>query len=361
MATLKPLILVALCGCTDLHGYGGSAPVLVTFDVTAEGDLATVRSPDDTSTPDLRVALVWGRQWLVEPICILPADPAPPATADTVQALIAAGCRDPFGFVPARVAASTPIAIGTPAAIELYSVPASDIMVGDLTARVAYASVILFDDKDHDGTLTLGRPNRPMETNRPPDTTTIDSNDLVYGASFVSMTQPDQRVAFRQGAFIQSAFYPRAGCADPQTGFSVLGAGGFSAAAALAATLAGTLPMEAPATCTNTLAADTQFTLSLQSATALNEMRCTEHATDASVRYREPDADAPDLTDRVGACVHSPSFDARSDVIEYVISGRSKDSCVGLTHYVLRGCNESPTCGSPDWDHSLTPPPWWPC
>jgi hypothetical protein len=363
MATLKSLIVAVggLAGCSNLEGYGGPAPVLVSFEVVANGDLASVRSPDDTGAPRLRAALVWGRAWLVEPICILPAAPAPPDSADTVQALLAAGCRDPFGFVPARVAASTPITIGTPTTIDLYSVPAPDLMVGDLTARVAYGSVILFDDKNGDGTLTLGRPNRPVDANRPPDTTPVESNDLVYGASFISMTQPDQRVAFRQGAFIQSAFYPRAGCSDPPTGFSVLGAGGFTAADAITATLAGTLPREDPATCTSTPADATQITLALQPASALSELRCTERALDSSVRYREPDIDPPDLTNRVGACVHSPSFGAPSDVIEYVISGRSDDSCVGLTHYVLRGCTESPTCGSPDWDHSLSPPPWWPC
>ncbi len=361
MATLKPLIFVALCGCSDLQGYGGAAPVLVTFDVTANGDLSTVRSPDDTSAPDLQIALVWGQQWLIEPLCILPPDPAPPDTAESVNALIAAGCRDPFGFVPARVAASTPITLGTPAPLDLFSIPASDLMVGDLTARVAYGSMILYDDKDHNGTLTLGRPNRPMDANRPPDTTPVDTSDLVYGASFISMTQPDQRVAFRQGAFVQSGFYPRAGCADPGSGFSVLGAGGFSAADAVAATLAGTLPTEDPTTCTNTLAAGTQFSLAVRPATGLNELRCTERATDSSIRYREPDGDAPDLTNRTSACVHSPSFGAQSDIIEFVISGRTEDSCVGLTHYVLKGCSESPTCGSPDWDHSLAPPPWWPC
>ena len=34
----------------------------------------------------------------------------------------------------------------------------------------------------------------------------------------------DQRVAYREGAFITSGFYPRAGCGDPPPGFSILAA-----------------------------------------------------------------------------------------------------------------------------------------
>jgi len=346
--------LVSLSGCGDLQGFGGPVPPLVSFSVTATGDLGAVRPPDDTGTPDLHAALVWGRQWLVEPICILP-----PENADAA-AVIAAGCRDPLGFVPARVAANVPIELGVPASLELFTLPAADVLVGDLTARVGYASIVIYDDKDGDGTLSLGRPNRPQQMG-PPDTTPTQSSDVVYSASFVTMTAPDLRVAFRQGAFIPSGFYPRAGCSDPPVAFSVLGAGGFSVADALAATLAGTLPQEDPATCTNQDPSAAAFTLAVQPPAPLAELRCTERSTDSSVRYREPDTDPPDLTNRTMACVHSPSFGTPSDVIELVISGRSDDSCVGLTHYVLKGCRETPTCGTPDWDHSLAPPTWWPC
>ena len=353
MATLKAFVLVAACGCSDLQGFGGASPPLVSFDVTASGDLGTVRAPDDTGTPSLHFALVWGRQWLVEPICILP-----PENADAA-AVIAAGCRDPFGFVPALVAADTPAELGVPATLDLFSLPGSDIMVGDLTARVAYATVVLYDDKDGDGALSLGRPNRPPDMTRPMDNGPVNVTDLVYGTSFLTMTQPDQRIAYREGAFVQSGFYPRAGCADPVSGFSVVGAGGFTADAAIAATLAGTLPTEDPASCTAGSPMTASLDFGLQTAAALNELRCTERTTDSSVRYREPGENPPDLTNRTTACVHSPSFGAPSDVIEFVVSGRSDDSCVGLTHYILKGCTESPTCGSPDWDDGA--PLWWPC
>ena len=48
-------------------------------------------------------------------------------------------------------------------------------------------------------------------------------------------------------------------------------------------------------------------------------------------------------------------------MIQYVVSGRSDESCMGLTHYVLRGCRNDPLCAQPQWDITKTPPSWWPC
>jgi hypothetical protein len=46
--------------------------------------------------------------------------------------------------------------------------------------------------------------------------------------------------------------------------------------------------------------------------------------------------------------------------MQLVISGRSDDSCIGLTHYVLRGCRDDVLCQPPRWDITATPPTWWP-
>jgi hypothetical protein len=354
MATVKPVVLVALAACGNVEGFGGPVPPIVSFEVTATGDLASVRPPGDPGTPNLHAALVWGRQWLVEPLCILPPE------NDAAAAVIAKGCRDPFGFVPALVGADVPIEIGTPATIDLYTRPGTDVMVGDLTARVAYASIVIYDDKDANDTLNLAVPNRPQQPGPMGGNDVTQVPDIVYGASFSAMTSADVRVAYREGTFIQSGFYPRAGCGDPMPGFSVLAAGGFTADAAVQATLAGTLPLEPDGSCAEQLPAAATFTVPVQPPAGLTEMKCTERITDSSVRYREPGADPPaDLDMRTIACVHVPSFGAPSDVIELVITGRPDDSCVGLTHYILKGCREGPQCGSPDWDDA--PPSWWPC
>ncbi len=95
----------------------------------------------------------------------------------------------------------------------------------------------------------------------------------------------------------------------------------------------------------------------------VREVGCSEVTVDSTIRYREPPADAPDFTGRMTACAHLPAFDAgdQSQLIQLVVSGRSTDRCMGLTHYTLRGCRENVSCPVPDWDFTATPPAWWPC
>ncbi|HEX3762999.1 MAG TPA: hypothetical protein VHW23_30090 [Kofleriaceae bacterium] len=347
----------ALAGCGNLSGFGGSVPPLATVHVQVTGDLASVQVPGP-GAPKLAAALVWGAQWLTEPLCVLPTSDA------SVQALIAAGCRDAFGFVPDRVAVNVPLGPDGTAELDLLDLPAADVMVGDVTARVAYASVVIYDDRDGDGTLTLGRASRlgGRDDGRPDDSG-VQTTDVVYAASFVSMTQPDRRLAFREGGFDRAAaFYPRAGCGDPLPSFSIVSAGGFSAQAALAAELAGQLPPEDPSACLEQ-PADTPVTVAYRAPGPLRELACEERTLDSSIRYREPPADPIDLTSRTDACASVPDFGTgqAKGMTQYVVSGRSDDSCVGLTHYVLRGCRNDPLCEQPQWDITKTPPSWWRC
>ena len=127
-------------GCGNVSGFGGSVPPLATVHVQVTGDFASVQVPGPAA-PNLQAALVWGAQWLTEPLCVLPPDDA------SVEALIAAGCRDAFGFVPDRVAVNAPLAPDGTAELDLLDLPAADVMVGGVTARVAYASVVVYDDK----------------------------------------------------------------------------------------------------------------------------------------------------------------------------------------------------------------------
>ena len=360
--------LVALAGCSHLDGLGGDIPPLAAFTVEATGDVAPLRPPGVTSEVGLHIAFVWGDQWLTEPFCILPPDTDPRFTTQAA-AVIAAGCRDAFGFVPAVVAADTTITLGQPAEIDLFSLPSADLMVGDVTARVAYGSFVVYDDRDRDGNLDLASPHRTpnggpgrgggmgMGGNDTPD-----SVDVVYGASFVTMTAPDQRVAYREGAFLQTAFYPRSGCADPPPAFSIASAGGFTAASGIAAAFAGTLPPEDPASCGESAPDATTVSFAVES--GAQETSCVERTSDSSIRYRQPPDDAPDFTNRTTACAHLPSFDAgsQSGLIQLVVSGRTTDRCMGLTHYTLLGCDDGTVdCGVPDWDYTATPPSWWPC
>jgi hypothetical protein len=352
---LAPLLAAA---CGRLQGFSGDPPPLATFEVVFHGDLAPLRPSGVTDVHALRVALVWGAQWLTEPFCVLPAE------SPEVAAVIEAGCRDPFGFVPTQVSASVPIEVDVPVTLSLPQLPAADVMVGDVTARVAYASLVVFDDRNNTGTLELARPIRaPFSGRGGFQPGPGDSRDIIYGASFLTMTAPDQRVAYREGAFdTRSAFYPRAGCDPPLPGFSVLGAGGFTAEAALAALLGGGLPAQDPSTCTVSAPADTTIAITARAPADVQEVGCEERQDDSSVVYREPLANT-DLTNRVVACAHLPSFGGSpaSDQIQLVVSGRASERCKGLTHYTLRGCFEDVNCVTPEWDFTANPPAWWPC
>jgi hypothetical protein len=350
-------VAAALVGCDDLTGFGAAAPPLATVRVEVTGDFASVQAPH-AENPSLRVALAWGAQWLTEPLCILPTDDA------SVAALVAAGCRDPFGFVPDRVAANAPLEADGTATLTLLDLPAADVMVGDVTARVAYGSVIVYDDRDGDGTLHLGRPSRLGGRDDVFGDGGSATADLVYGASFVSMTEPDTRLAFREGGFNASAaFYPRRGCGDPPAGFSLVSAGGFPAAEALATALRGELPAEDPATCRES-STDMAVSIAFRSPAQLHELACTERRTDSSIRYLEPPADPLDFRDRRYACAKVADFGSgqANGMIQLVVSGLLlAEQCVGITHYVLRGCRNDALCELPQWDITATPPSWWPC
>ena len=343
----RALLVLALASCGDLEGFSGDVPPLATFHIEVTG------TPADPPH-HLQAALVWGMQWLPEALCVLP--PESPEAAAAIEA----GCRDPFGFVPLRVATNLEVEAGGTATLELFSLPSADDLVGDLTARVAYANVIVYDDRDDNGTLALARPNR---LGGAADQTPTDQTDVVLGASFLTMTAPDQRIAYREGVFnAAAAFYPRLGCGDPLPAFSVLAASGFSRLDAFVAALAGKLPEESDLSqCVQADPADRPISIALAAPGEDAAAACTEARADSSVRYREP-MDPPDLTDRTSACVHLPSFGGNAPTqIELIISGRAQDACKGLTHYILTGCRQDPSCGSPDWDLSQSPPAWWPC
>lgn len=349
------IALAALAGCGELSGFGGEVPPLVTIQLEVSGDFESVRVPDATGEA-LRVALVWGAQWLPEPLCFLPAE------STEVAQVIAAGCRDPFGFVPDRASDSIPIEPNVPATLALYDLPSADVMVGDVTARIAYASLVVFDDRDGNERLDLGRSRNNLGD--PPEPGAALGRDIVYGSSFVSMTEPDVRVVLREGGYNErAAFYPRRNCGVPEPGFSIAAAGGFTAEAAIAATLLGELPSQDPASCREAAMEDEVIGVPLRAAPEVAEVGCQGRRGDSSVRYREPPQDPIDLTDRVAACAAIPDFGTgeTAGIVQLVVSSHAGDRCRGLVHFLLRGCEEDATCAIPDWDVTANPPAWWPC
>ena len=345
--------LLILAGCGDLRGLEENVTPLVRIEVQAD-------APDD---PPLRVALVWGAQYLSDIFCLLP-----PASAEAA-AVVAAGCRDPFGFVPQRVGADAPVVAGEATFIELIDLPAPDVMVGDLTARLGQGSFVLYEDVNKNGTLDLVcLPRRGRGRDCDPEAKS-EGGDVIHGASFVTMTEPDVRLAFREGGFNEaSAFYPRVGCPAPPTGFSVLGAGGFSQAEALAALLRGELPAQDPATCTSTPAATARVPLRVRPTEEVSAVGCgAGEVENGFAEYDEPPYEAPDPS-RPYACVPVPDFGmltgeapAEEEVLQVVIAGMPDAPCKTVTHWLLKGCENDARCSNPEWDYSANPPTWWPC
>ena len=73
---------------------------------------------------------------------------------------------------------------------------------------------------------------------------------------------------------------------------------------------AGRLPPEDPATCSESAPEAALIRVPLDDPGKVREAGCLERTDDSSIRYREPPADAPDLTGLITACAHLPSFEA---------------------------------------------------
>ncbi|MFN0246732.1 MAG: hypothetical protein ACKV2T_07470 [Kofleriaceae bacterium] len=359
-------VAVVVGGCGDLSNFGGTAPPLATITITATGDFSSVRLPD-SSEADLHVGLVWGEQWLPEALCFLPPE------SPEVAAVVAAGCRSPLSFSPARATAVAPLVPNEPVSLALTDLPAADLMVGTVAARIGFASFVIFDDRDRDGVMQLPNPQRirgggfedndgePEPTEPPPLVT------YAYGASFVAMTEPDTRLAFREGDFFESGFYPRRGCGAPLPSFSVLSAGGFSFEQAIAATVAGMLPAQDPATCSEVPAEQAAIEIPFRPHADVAEVVCEQRREDSSVRYRQPPDEAPDFADRAFACAALPDLGGDplgpEGTVQLIVSSRTTEACKTITHFTLLGCDEdeSLVCDAYEWDFRENPPSWWPC
>lgn len=377
--------LLLLASCSDrLVGLHDTLTPLGRIHVLVHGDLASLRpAGTEAETPRLRVALVWGQQYMAETFCWLHALPGDPSAT----AVAAAGCRDVAGFVPQLVGDDVDVTPEVPTTIDLLNLPTAEVMVGSVDSRVAYGSLLVYDDRDGNGTLDLHRTIRPQDQppgkgggpGGPKGGEPAKKVDFVYGASFVSMTLPDKRIAFREGTFdATSAFYPRAGCSEPPVGYSVLGAGGFSIADVIASVLKLENPPETA--CTNQSLDDGVVEIALQATETMRDVACTvvraagsgsATSSAGSANYREPSEKSPDLRQPwvcqstrhaakagAGGLVQPPT--TTPDNIEMVLAMPPSD-CKQLVHYVLRGCSNDANCATPQWDLSAKPPAWWPC
>ena len=339
MATLERILhvvaaAVALASCGDLHGLAvEDLPPLARIHVRVTGDLDAVRT-DPGEPAHLHVAILWTQPWLPDASCL------PPFENAQHEQVANAGCGDLLGVRSGSFfgAAEDEATVGPDrmATLDLLKLP--DMLFGDMYSQLAYASLVVYDDQNNDGAL--------------------DFNEVIYGASFSTMSKPDTRLAFRHGGIDdRAAYYPRRGCAPPPQGFSLVSAGGFTLEAALAAQARGELPAQDPAQCRQD-STDHEVTIALQRPEELGEVSCYPSS---GYFQSPPEALDPRKFGSVTACTSIPDRGTGRAHGRYQLLSTPPDSkgCKSIAHYILRGCFDDPLCEQPDWNEP--PPSWWPC
>jgi len=352
MARPSPWLLLtclswtAACG-SGVHDLGDEAGPLAFVQGEVTGDVAR-RLPEGRAVDDLRLraGLLWAA--LAEPgtYCQRYGNPLLPGGEVSEVARVA--CPDLLGVAPGLVGPSA--ALDTRSSsfeVPLLHLPTAESMVGEVSARVAYASVVLYDDVNGNGTLDLierprwrwrdhdddgGPGDRRLRRARLREWPEEDpaTTDAIYAASFVTMGASHRRLAFREGAFATSFFYPMLGCDPPPQGFSVVDVKG---------------PVFQP-TCSATPLADAALTLPVAAPSALDDLRCAQPRHQLGV-YPE---DEPD-----------PSWPRHCVSRDELVTADPDAACPGIAQLVLKGCPGQPDCRYPDWNMCKSPPDWWPC
>ena len=263
-------------------------------------------------------------------------------------------CRNPLGVAPILAGPSVALEDASSVisedglitqSIVFTALPPSEVLIGTPDARIAYASLVIFEDLNDNGILDIGQSHPPIfwdelepRRNRNDDSVKesrfsfddYDSADQLYSSSFNSLLDSHQRLVFREGRFNESYFYPLGGCTPPP-GFSYLNVDGDFQEASCTAS-----PIDEPIVLTLT-----KPSLSLQ------EAICAP----ADVWLFQPPINEPDSHYQY-TCL-SPNELAASD---------PEQNCKNLSIIQLVDCpiNE-PNCNDAEWDVRDQVPEWWPC
>lgn len=332
------MVAIGLVGCGDLRGLDPDPlSPLATIHVRVSGDIDAVRPPGN-GPPRLRATLLWAAPDLPDPSCLGPIENADHA------AVVAAACGDPLRFHRGGYMsfADAPVNADGTATLDLGLLP--DLLFGDMYSQIVYGSVVIYDDVNGNGNLDP-----------------FSFTDVIYGASFASMAQPDTRVGFRHGAFDPGwAYYPRRGCEPPVEGYSLVSAGGFTLEQAIEAQARGELPAQDPAQCRQD-AIDRELVVALRPPDELDAVGCPAFAYYFSAPLGILPPGRPGNPDRLSACTSIPDRGTgRSHGRFQLLIGQSfQANCPFIQHFVLRGCQDDPLCEVPEWD--VPPSNDWPC
>jgi len=267
-------------------------------------------------------------------------------------------CPDPLGVVPALAGPSSSISEGVEregsldVEIIFTALPPAEVIIGTPDARVAYGSLVIFDDINEDGVLNIGFSTPPIfEKGRESSDEENDDDfknrrrfedepidpDIVYGASFLTLLDSQKRLAFREGDFVESFFYPLGGC-EPPPGMSIM--------------------MVEP-----------------EEVGDLEETHCQAQSIGdpLALELARPDSRLQELV-----CEPTPVWVSRAENLtpyledqglkltclsswELAVSS-TESSCKTLSIFRLVDCpSHEPECDDPGWDDRAQPPLWWPC
>jgi hypothetical protein len=321
-AAVAAAALLAGCG-QGVHDLSvESAPLLV---LRGHVELSRLRRVHPEAP--LIGALVWAGVPNMSPVCL---------RFDLPE--IRPACPDPYGVFYGAIERAAPVDGEGNFELQLFALPKASVSVGDEVTRIAYGSLLVAEDVNGDGQLTLvaAPSNRfpPVHGSSDPDPLVVN-HDLIVAATFHKLTADQQRVVFREGDFVEdSSFYPAPGCGVPPPGFSILAAPPHSDAPAPSGACAFgpvTSPVEVP---------------------PVNEVEALAfmcRPVQGSEHVLRPEREHP-AGARNPVCL-SP------DLLASIRTG----TCWRLEAYALKGCDHDPFCTRPEWDSTASPPSWWPC
>ncbi len=314
-------LLLAGCG-QGVHDLSVSGdPLLV---VHGHVDLSALKRQHPEAP--LIGALVWAGIPQVSPLCLKFDD-------DRIKP----ACPDPYGYFYGEIEHAAPVDADGNFALPLPHLPKASVSVGDERTRIAYGSLLVAEDRNQDGQLSLisaGSSRRNRDRGDLP--ALLGDPDTIVGASFYTLRGDQQRLVFREGGFVEASnFYPAPGCAPPPPSFSVM----------LAPPLVE--PPAVPGVCAFYDAARAIEVAPLSASDGL-AMMC--RPAQRAFFFREPQADEPPSKGATVVCLSHEIFAA-------VESG----PCPRFRAYALKGCQDDPFCDKPDWDVTRSPPTWWPC
>gem|GEM_PF-2725342 len=395
--------MLASAGCDEgIKALEEKSEPLWTIPIKVTGDISKML-PKKMKAEDvnLRVGLVWAGvpnppRFCIEAMMGLAKEASATAVAEK-------GCRDIFGFVPSLIQASAPIGKDGTALLEIEHLPTAEVLVGTPEGRVAYGSLVIYDDRDNDRALKLRRGNHTFtcrEQHGPgnrgksscgPEFEEGDGKGKVArteggeGSSGGQATPPaggssssssgdkggnsgnngegnggdggdgkknnkkDRKEDWIWGASWTSMIQPHVRVAFREGSFDV---------ASLFYPTVGCDPppqgfslidvsgLPTASSCEVRDKDAGPVTIALEATETVSDVACTNDNFHFHDSRRKPDTSQP------WVCTAGNRA---------LIAANTPSLCKGLSAVSIVGCRSTAACKEPDWDFTKTPPTWWPC